>query len=120
MAIVLLLGLEDSSAEILAKLTIQAGHMSRREPLRTTWETRPTEDVIFISGDQQSYREVLGNIGRFNGAPSVIVISRLGETSGWIDALEAGAADFLAAPYTLPQVSGAIETAMARPRAFAA
>ncbi len=120
MANILLLGLDDSSAEILAKLTIQAGYIPRRESLRITWETRPLEDVLIISGDQQSYREVLTNIRQLHAPPPVIVISRLGETSGWIDALEAGAADFLAAPYTLPQVSAAIETAMARPRAFAA
>jgi len=120
MATVLLLGLDDSSAEILARLTIQAGHVPRREPLRTTWETGPTQDIVLISGDQQSYRELLDNIRRFNAAPPVIVISRLGETAGWIDALEAGAADFLAAPYTLPQVYSAIQTAMERPRAFAA
>lgn len=120
MATVLLLGLDDLSAETIAKLSIQAGHTIRCEPLRTTWKTRPVEDVIFISGDQKGYPDVLENLRWFGNPPKVIVISRLGDNSGWIDALELGAADFLPAPYTLQQVSGAIKAALSRPKAFAA
>jgi len=120
MAAVLLLGLDEASAETLAKLSIQAGHTPRREAMRTTFQTRTEEDLVFVSGDQSSYRSAIAGIRQFPAAPAVIVISRLGETSGWLDALEAGATDFCAAPYTLPQIQGAITAAVSRTKAFAA
>jgi len=120
MPTVLLLGLDDLSADTLEKLLAQAGHVSRREPLRITWERRPAENIIFLSSDQKGYRDALESIRRFHNAPFIVVISRLGDTRGWIDALEAGAADFLTAPYTQTQVSGVIEAAFSRSKSFTA
>ncbi len=120
MATVLLLGLDDLSAETLAKFLVHAGHVSQREPLRITWETRPAENIIFLSGDQKGYRDALESLRRFHNAPFIVVISRLGDTRGWIDALEAGASDFLTAPYTQTQVSGVMQAALSRSKGFAA
>ena len=120
MATVLLLGLDDSSAETLSKFALQAGHNTRREAMRTTFETRPSEDLIILSGDGNTYRDALASLKEFHEAPPVLVVSRLGEPSGWIEALGAGAADFIAAPYTFAKVQSAIEAALARPKAFAA
>jgi len=120
MATVLLLGLDDLSAATLAKLTIQAGHSTRREPIRTTWETRPAVDLIFLSGDTDSYRNELKQLRQLQASLPVVVLSRLGDTLKWIEALEAGAADFMAEPYSLRQVAGVIEAATVRRKAFAA
>ena len=120
MATVLLLGLDDLSAATLAKLTIQAGHSSRRESIRTTWETRPAVDLIFLSGDTNSYCDDLKQIRQLQPSAPVIVLSRLGDATKWIDAIEAGAADFMAEPYSLRQVAGVIEAATVRCKAHSA
>jgi DNA-binding response OmpR family regulator len=120
MATVLLLGLDDLSAATIAKLTVQAGHLYTREPFRTTWETRPAVDVVFLSGDGANYRESIEKIRQFSSPPPIIVVSRLGGARGWIEALEAGATDFVAEPYSLQQIAGVIAAAIPRAKAFAA
>lgn len=120
MATLLLLGLDDASAEAISRLASQAGHSVRRESMRTTFETRPMEDLVVVSGDQGKYRDAIYSLRQFPAAPPVVVISRLGETSGWLDALEAGASDFLAAPYTLPQIRGVMQVVNSRSKTFAA
>ena len=47
----------------------------------------------------------------------VVVVSRLPEVEGWLDALEAGAADYCAAPFELVQVNWILQTHLAQTKA---
>ncbi|MBI5082990.1 MAG: hypothetical protein HZB13_00100 [Acidobacteria bacterium] len=55
-------------------------------------------------------REVLAAaLCRFKNLP-VVVVSRLPEVDGWLDALEAGAADYCAAPFDAVQIGWLLDT----------
>jgi DNA-binding response OmpR family regulator len=58
-------------------------------------------------------------LARFRGLP-VVVVSRLPEVEGWLNALENGAADYCAAPFEAPQLRWLLDTHTRRPTAFAA
>jgi PleD family two-component response regulator len=62
--------------------------------------------IVFCAGQKQAFRETLV---RFSPVP-VIVVSRLPEVAGWLDALEAGAADYCASPFEEVQVRWLLET----------
>jgi len=42
----------------------------------------------------------------------VVVVSRIPETSEWLDALEAGATDYCAAPFERQHISWVVESAL--------
>jgi DNA-binding response OmpR family regulator len=63
-------------------------------------------DVIFCRAEVEQVRQ----LKRANPNSSVIVASRLPEISDWLDALEAGAEDYCAAPFEGTQVRWVLET----------
>ncbi len=56
---------------------------------------------------------------RFRGLP-VVVVSRLPEVEGWLDALEDGAADYCAAPFEPVQLRWLLDTHTRVRNAYAA
>lgn len=120
MASVLLLGLDEGAAQKIERVSSQAGHTVRREPLKVDFATRPQADLIFLSGDHRDYLPALRAIRAYHQAPPVVVVTRLPETSGWIDALEAGATDYCASPFESVHVKWTLDSALSRPKAFAA
>ena len=55
--------------------------------------------VVFVSGDQPQFRETIRSLKESNPDVRVIVATRLPDDRKWIDALEAGAADYCGAPF---------------------
>ncbi|NWF85828.1 MAG: hypothetical protein HXY18_18575 [Bryobacteraceae bacterium] len=68
--------------------------------------------IVFCSPD----REVLTRAFRTFAKLPVVVVSRLPEVDGWLDALEAGAADYCAAPFEPSQLRWLLDTHTRRPR----
>ncbi len=103
---VLLLGLEDSLAKELAG----ALRMNQRE-----FRSAPSFDfddslegasfsVIFCSADPRQYLSLLEFIRRLQLQLPIIVVSRQPDSSEWLDALEAGAADYCSPPFKPVQI----------------
>ena len=55
----------------------------------------------------------------YPGTP-VVVVSRLPEVQGWLDALEAGAADYCAAPFETVQISWILKAHLTQNKVIAA
>jgi hypothetical protein len=68
--------------------------------------------IVFCSPD----REALARAFRSFAKLPVVVVSRLPEVEGWLDALEAGAADYCAAPFEASQLRWLLETHAGQPR----
>jgi DNA-binding response OmpR family regulator len=66
----------------------------------------PQADVIFCPADVTRVRQLRDEFPR----SSVIVASRLPEVGDWLDALEAGAADYCAAPFEPAQIRWVLES----------
>ena len=77
---------------------------------------RPQADIVFCSNQPATLSQALA---QFKPAP-VVVVSRLPEVEGWLDALEAGAADYCAAPFEPAQLGWLLETHTRPCRALAA
>ena len=80
---------------------------------------RPGADVVFCNSEPRRYRLLLARMQERGLRPPVVVVSRLPEISEWLDALEAGAMDYCAAPFEHRHITWLIESAlMASPPAL--
>ena len=77
-----------------------------KRPLANDERSLPKADVIFCPADVNRVRQLKNEFPR----SSVIVASRLPEVADWIDALEAGAADYCAAPFETNQIRWVLES----------
>lgn len=107
MANVLLLGLDSGLAEELTRVLRHLGH--------TVTTSAPSEasldccnpDLVFTGSE-----ELQAALSLHPRRP-VIVTSRLPEVTAWLNALEAGAADYCGAPFEATQVRWVLNTALA-------
>jgi len=107
MAKVLLLGLDPVLAEDLTCVLRQLGHMVNTVCGGEAASEALDADLIFAGNDD--FRDALC----FSPKRPVIVTSRLPEMKSWINALEAGAADYCGAPFEATQVKWVLNTALA-------
>ena len=69
-------------------------------------------DVVFCGSEPTEYRALLDAVKRRGLHLPVVVVSRLPEVSEWLDALDAGAVDYCAAPFEHRHMQWLIQTAM--------
>jgi len=92
----------------LLKCGYQAEHASGGGPDQA--------DIVFCPSARPVLRQALS---LFPGTP-VVVVSRLPEVEGWLDALEEGAADYCAPPFETIQIRWLLETHAGPRRSMAA
>lgn len=109
----LLFGLEEGLASSLLEVL---SHCGCRAKLAGGEEQRHPADIVFCPASPDLR---LAALARFRGLP-VVVVSRLPEVEGWLDALEDGAADYCAAPFEPVQLRWLLDTHTRHRRAFAA
>lgn len=99
-----LAGLDDSlSAELIRVLRATSCELT---------DDPATAQIVFCPWQAQAFKEAAA---RFRHVP-VVVVSRLPEVQGWLDALEAGAADYCASPFEPVQIQWLLETHVRHPR----
>jgi DNA-binding NtrC family response regulator len=69
-------------------------------------------DVVFSGCDNGCYKEILGAVRRWRPKLPFVVVSSYPDTSEWIDALEAGATDYCAAPFENRQIRWILDSAL--------
>jgi DNA-binding NtrC family response regulator len=72
--------------------------------------------VVFCNSDRGKYRDLLDALRSRGLQLPVVVVSRIPETSEWLDALDAGAADYCGAPFERGQISWLVQSALLAPR----
>lgn len=101
---VLFIGLDESLAEDLSKAL--PGYQAATSPAAfddadvcqaTLQQTNA--DVVFCSARDRDLAVLLQAAGRVRPSPAVVVVTRHPEVNDWLDVLEAGAADYCAAPF---------------------
>lgn len=73
-------------------------------------------DIVFCA----DRLEVLGEVLSRSGKTPVVVVSRLPEVEQWLDSLEAGAADYCAAPFESTHLRWLLDTHTRARKALAA
>ncbi len=69
-------------------------------------------DAVFCSSEPRGYRTLLDAIRRRGLSVPVVVVSRIPEVSEWLNAIEAGATDYCAAPFEHRDMSWLIQSAL--------
>jgi DNA-binding NtrC family response regulator len=73
---------------------------------------RVRADVVFCNSEPRHYHALLDEMKRRGLRLPVVVVSRIPEVAAWLDALDAGAADYCAAPFEHQPMSWLIESAV--------
>lgn len=76
-------------------------------------------DLIFCSAVGHELRSLMDITSRMKSHPAVIVVSRLPEESRQLDAIEAGAQGYVAAPFEPQRLGGLLRACMAQPAELA-
>jgi DNA-binding NtrC family response regulator len=120
MAKILTIGLDQSVALPLSRALGTERHDIRHKPKTTRIDDLLNADIIFVSGEGKQYLLLLKKVREVAPALPFVVVTSVPETSDWLDALEAGATDYCAAPFEPRHLNWLMETALATPRTVAA
>lgn len=116
---VLLAGIEPCLAEELHRYLSSRGMEVTETPLVETPESStPNEanfDLVFCETRSPGLRALLKHV-----SSPVIVVSRVPEVNDWLDAMEAGATDYCAAPFETEQLDWILESTLGLRKATAA
>jgi DNA-binding response OmpR family regulator len=75
-----------------------------------TLAERLDANVVFCEAKPSQYRPLLAALRQKGLRLPVVVVSRLPEVSEWLDALDAGAADYCGAPFEHRQIRWLLES----------
>ena len=114
MAKIHFVGLDPQLADHLKDALPQAAHSVRIHPRGARIEAMREADLIFASGDDRNYRQLLSEVRQENPARPFIVVTRMPEVKAWLDALEAGATDYCAEPIEPKQVQWLLDSALSK------
>ena len=76
-------------------------------------------DIVFADGEDKHYLSLLKLVRATCPSKPFVVVTRIPETSDWLDALEAGATDYCSAPFDPRQMNWLMESALPAERSFA-
>jgi DNA-binding NtrC family response regulator len=106
MAKVLLFGLDGSLSNELNPVLEKLGQTVQIETSNSGVLEHTDANVIFAEG------ETLGTVRNRRPELPVVVVSRIPEVRGWLDALEAGAIDYCGAPFEAAQLRWVLDSSL--------
>ena len=111
MAKVFLIGLEHSTATQIGRALAAERHQIELKPRNVSVEDLIDADIVFAGGDGKHYMPLLKGVRAARPKLPFVVVTRIPETSDWLDALEAGATDYCSAPFESRQINWLMESA---------
>jgi DNA-binding response OmpR family regulator len=120
MAKVFLTGVEESVAKSLRRVLAIENHQIEDRSSASPIDDFLDADIVFAGGGAKRYLPLLLGIRQARPALAFVVVTRIPETSEWLDALEAGATDYCAAPIESCRIKWVMESALRRARSIAA
>lgn len=112
MAKVLLIGLDPSVTRQIGNALSDGSHQIEQRSITASARDIRNADIVFASGENKKYIPLLQDIRRQQPALPFVVVTRIPETSDWLDALEAGATDYCSAPFEPRQISWLVQSAL--------
>jgi DNA-binding NtrC family response regulator len=110
MANIILTGLEASAQAQLCRVLDDEGHRVMLQE-NSDWVEA---DAIFCNGDSPDYPALLRRVRDLRPELPVVVVTRLPESDKWLNALQAGAADYCSAPFEAIQVRWILSSVLGR------
>lgn len=112
MAKIITVGLEPGAAQQLGKALGPQNHQIAHRPKFTAIDEVIKADIVFANGDGKNYLPLLKLLRATCPDMPFVVVTRIPETSDWLDALEAGATDYCSAPFEPTQMNWLMESAL--------
>ncbi|HXN47984.1 MAG TPA: hypothetical protein VN893_15160 [Bryobacteraceae bacterium] len=114
---IVLFGLDDALASELRRVLVSQQQTVYSEPLLAPREclavvNRVGAELIFCSSHGKRYPDLLDAVSRFKPDLPVVVVSRFPDTAEWLDAIEAGASDYCAAPFETAHIQWILDSAL--------
>jgi DNA-binding NtrC family response regulator len=114
---IILFGLDDSLISELRRVLVGQHQVVFSEPFLSPPKCldvveRIGADLIFCSSNPKQYLPLLEAIGTCRPDLPVVVVSRVPEVSEWLDAIEAGAADYCASPFESAHIQWILDSAL--------
>ena len=106
MAKILIFGLDRSLTDQLDPVLKQLGQTVQVAPSTSRVLEHTDADLVFAAGDS------IETVRKQRPELPVVVVSRLPEVSGWLDALDAGACDYCGAPFEATQVRWVLDSSL--------
>jgi DNA-binding response OmpR family regulator len=120
MANVFLIGLEQATAAQISRALAIERHQIQQKPRSIGAHDLLGVDIVFAGGEPSQYMPLLRFVREERPALPFVVVTRIPETTEWLDALEAGATDYCSAPFETRQIHWLMESALPRHRSVAA
>jgi DNA-binding NtrC family response regulator len=115
MAKIVLIGLEQAAAGQICRALEVDSHQVEHQPQNSPIRDLQNADIVFAGGEPGHYMPLLTQVRETMPSLPFVVVTRVPETSAWLDALEAGATDYCATPIEKRQVQWLMESALPRP-----
>lgn len=113
MAKVKLIGLELSSANQIGRALDGSFHEIETLSSAARLVDLIDADIVFAGGEKKQYLPLLQQLRAIRPGLPFVVVTRIPETSDWLDALEAGATDYCSAPFEPRQMNWLMQSALA-------
>jgi DNA-binding response OmpR family regulator len=110
MANIVLTGLDGPAGTALRRVLSDEGH----EVTSNDCFEFSGADAVFCNGDYPGYPALVRRIRDLKPELPVVVVTRLPESDKWLNALEAGAADYCSAPFEAIQVRWIVSSVLRR------
>ena len=120
MANVFLIGLEQSTATQISRALSAERHRIEQKPQNLAVPEMMDADIVFAGGQPSQYLSLLRRVREERPALPFVVVTRIAETTEWLDALEAGATDYCSSPFESRHIHWLMEAALLRRRNAAA
>jgi len=121
MARIVTVGLDQTLANQLGRALAPGQHEISHKQQKGVMSGDLTEaDMIFASGESRQYLPILRMVREIHPTLPFVVVTRVPETSDWLDALEAGATDYCSSPFDARHMSWLMESAFPEHRVAAA
>jgi DNA-binding NtrC family response regulator len=99
MSHVALLGLPEDLGNQLTRILLEESHQVSHKRFISDLRRLPASSAVFISGDTPEYRRTISILRESHPHLPVIVVTRQSDAWHWLDALDAGAAEYCGAPF---------------------
>jgi DNA-binding response OmpR family regulator len=119
MASVFLIGLEQATATLISRALSVERHRIEQKPQNIAVPELMDVDIVFAGGEPSQYLSLLRRVREERPALPFVVVTRIAETTEWLDALEAGATDYCSSPFEARQIHWLMESALPRRRSVA-
>jgi DNA-binding response OmpR family regulator len=117
---VFLIGLEQATAAQISRALAVERHKIEQKSQNIGARELMDVDIVFAGGDPSQYLPLLRRVRDERPSLPFVVVTRIPETSEWLDALEAGATDYCSSPFESRQIHWLMEAALPKARTMAA